>query len=92
MIEHGRGAATQVYSHRFDSRFFALPIETQRRIQAKLDDVGSRLAVFPHYRMEGADTYRLRVGDYRIIYQFDVATNELFLIAFGHRREIYKRS
>jgi mRNA interferase RelE/StbE len=84
------GAATQIYSHRFDQRFFALPIETQRRVQAKIDEVGQRLS-FPHYRMEGADTYRLRVGDYRVIYQINPAKAELFLIALGHRREIYKR-
>ena len=92
MNQGGSGAATQIYSHRFDQRFFALPVEVQRRVQAKIDEVGQRLPSFPHYRMEGADTYRLRVGDYRIIYQINQAKAELFLIALGHRREIYKRS
>jgi mRNA-degrading endonuclease RelE of RelBE toxin-antitoxin system len=31
------------------------------------------------------------VGDYRVIYQINQANAELFLIALGHRREIYKR-
>lgn len=87
----GRGAATQIYSHRFDQRFAALPANVQYRLQEKIDSVGRRLLDFPHYRMEGADTYRLRVGDYRVIYQFDLVKNELFLVALGHRREIYKQ-
>lgn len=84
------GAATQVVSRRFDERFFALPAELRARLQARIDSVGLRLAGYPHFRMQGADTFRLRVGDYRIIDQFDIQRNELYLIALGHRREIDK--
>ena len=31
------------------------------------------------------------VGDYRIIYEFDLNRNEIHLITLGHRREIYRR-
>jgi mRNA-degrading endonuclease RelE of RelBE toxin-antitoxin system len=31
-----------------------------------------------------------RVGDYRIIYTFDVEQNRIHLLAIGHRREIYR--
>jgi mRNA-degrading endonuclease RelE of RelBE toxin-antitoxin system len=41
--------------------------------------------------MQGVDAFRLRVGDYRIIYQFNAEKNELYLIAVGNRREIYKK-
>jgi mRNA-degrading endonuclease RelE of RelBE toxin-antitoxin system len=84
------GAATQISSNRFDHKFFALPANIQLRIQSKIDEMGRRLAEFPHYRMENVDTFRLRVGDYRIIYRCDLARNEIELIALGHRREIYR--
>jgi mRNA-degrading endonuclease RelE of RelBE toxin-antitoxin system len=87
----GSGAATQIYSRKFDERFFALPAQVQRPVQHRIDEMGRRLANFPHYRMEGADTFCLRVGDYRVIYQFDLLRNEVMLIALGHRREIYKQ-
>jgi len=32
----------------------------------------------------------LRVGDYRIIYEFNVPQNELRLVPLGHRREVYR--
>ena len=52
--------------------------------------MGLRLGSFPHYRMTGGHRYRLRVGDYRIIYTFDAVKNEIHLLAVGHRREIYR--
>ena len=41
------GAATQVYSRKFDERFFALPAEGQRHVQHRIDEMGRRLASFP---------------------------------------------
>jgi len=86
------GAATQVCSHRFDHRFFALPCGIQERIQTRIDELGQDLRGFPHYRMQGVQAFRLRVGDYRVIYEFDVEKNELYLITVGNRREIYKQA
>jgi len=34
--------------------------------------------------MSGRSEFRLRVGDYRIIYRFDLAWNEMELITLGH--------
>ena len=85
------GAATQICAQRFDLRFFALPKNIQERIQEKIDELGRNLRGFSHYRMQGVDVFRMRVGDYRIIYQFNVEKNELFLVTVGNRREIYKQ-
>ena len=52
--------------------------------------MGGRLRTFPHFRMIGGNRYRLRVGDYRIVYTFDVGRNEIHLLAVGHRSEIYR--
>jgi mRNA interferase RelE/StbE len=52
--------------------------------------MGLRLATFQHYRMTGSDKYRLRIGDYRLIYRFDPIRGEIYLVAIGHRREIYR--
>jgi len=37
------------------------------------------------------DLYRIRVGDYRIVYQ--IKDNELLVLvlSIGHRREVYRR-
>ena len=82
--------ALQVYHSAFDEVFLKLPDDLRRRIEAQIDDMGGRLTSFPHYRMTGSNRYRLRVGDYRIIYTFDAGRNEIHLLAVGHRREIYR--
>ncbi len=83
-------AALQIYYQRFDLRFFKLPPQVQSHIEAKIDQMGLRLATCPHHRLTGSDRYRLRVGDYRIIYTFDPGRNVIHLLAVGHRREIYR--
>ena len=83
--------ATEIYSREFDAIFLRLPPQVQGRIEAKLRDLGRRLEGFPHERLQGRPEFRLRVGDYRIIYEFDLQRNELLLVTLGHRRDVYRR-
>ena len=83
--------ATQIYTREFDSIFFRLPPHEQNRIETKIRELGRRLEGFPHQHLQGRPEFRLRVGDYRVIYTFDRTRNELFLVTLGHRREVYLR-
>lgn len=83
--------ATEVYSREFDSIFFPLPPHVRDRIEGRIRDMGRKLEQFPHVRLQGRPEFRLRAGDYRIIYEFDAAKNELYLVTLGHRREVYRR-
>lgn len=83
-------SALQIYYSGFEAIFWGLPEPVRRRIETAIDDMGRRLDSYPHYRMSGSNHYRLSVGDYRIIYTFDKAKNEIHLIAVGHRRDIYR--
>ena len=40
----------------------------------------------------GPGSVSVAVGDYRVIYQFDPQKNELYVIAMGHRRDVYKEA
>ena len=82
--------AVQIYYTRFDTAFFKLPPAIRGRIESRIDEVGRRLATFSHHHLKGTNRYRLRIGDYRVIYTFDIARSELYLLAVGHRREIYR--
>lgn len=83
-------SATQIYDSVFDRKFSKLPLEVQTSIETKIDEVGRNLGSFSHYQLTGSTSFRLRVGDYRIIYEFNLAKNELYLLAVGNRREIYR--
>ncbi len=85
------GAATQIGSPQFDRRFFSLPPGMQAHLQRKTDELGCNLRGFPHHRMQGVEAFRMRVGDFRVIYQCNVEKNELFLITVGNRRDVYKK-
>ena len=82
--------AQEVYAHEFDGRLERLTPGVRSQIQAKIRELGARLDQFPHQRLQGRSEYRLRVGDYRVIYEFDLQKNILYLITLGHRREIYR--
>ncbi|MFB0515044.1 MAG: type II toxin-antitoxin system RelE/ParE family toxin [Candidatus Neomarinimicrobiota bacterium] len=66
-----------------------LDSQTQRRI---LDKIDAELTGDPlrHPGLKGpyAGLYRLRVGDYRVIYT--VLEEEVPVLRIGHRREIYR--
>lgn len=83
-------AALQVYYAPFDADFFRLPAAVQARIEAKIDLMGLDLDRFPHHQLKGSKRYRLRVGDYRVIYALDRNQGAIHLLAVGHRREIYR--
>ena len=71
--------------------FNRLPLETQRRIRPAVD----RLATNP--RPPGVEKlaaqvkrYRIRVGDYRIVYEIRDAVLLIMVFRIAHRREIYR--
>jgi mRNA interferase RelE/StbE len=84
-------AALQIYSRDFDADFFKLPAVVQGRIESAIDRLGAALDTHQHHRMKGVEAFRLRVGDYRVIYDFDRSKGTLYLLSVGHRREVYRR-
>ena len=84
-------AALQIYSRDFDADFFRLSAAIQARIESAVDRLGTALDTHPHHRMKGVEAFRLRVGDYRVVYDFDRAKGVLHLLGVGHRREVYRR-
>jgi len=41
-------------------------------------------------KLAGADGYRIRQGDWRVIYQVDDTAREIRIVKVGHRREVYR--
>jgi mRNA interferase RelE/StbE len=42
-------------------------------------------------KLAGRDDYRVRVGDYRIVYSGDDAEHLVIVARIAHRREVYRR-
>jgi len=86
------GAALQIWSPTFSCAFDSLPLSVRAVVQRKVDEMGARLETFPHQRLQGRPEFKLRVGDYRVLYEFDAKLGRIYLHYVGHRREIYKCS
>ena len=85
-------AALQISSHVFCRHFDRLSAEVQAAVTGKIDEMGRDLGGFGHLRLTGRTEFKLRVGDYRVLYEFDVTAGRIFLLYIGHRREIYIRA
>ena len=83
-------AALQIWSATFSRAFDSLPLSIRADVQRKVDEMGTRLNAFPHQRLQGRCECKLRVGDYRVLYEFDVKLGRIYLHYAGHQREIYK--
>lgn len=40
-------------------------------------------------KLVGRDGWRIRVGDYRVIYEIDDSTRIVTVVHIGHRRDVY---
>jgi len=83
-------AALQIWSPTFSKSFDSLPAPVREAVQRKLDEMSARLEEFPHKRLHGRPEFKLRIGDYRVLYEFDLPQGRIYPHYVGHRREIYK--
>jgi len=40
--------------------------------------------------LKGSEIYRLRVGDYRVLFSLDAGELRVLVVKIGHRREVYR--
>ncbi len=63
------------------------------RLRAAIDALAEDARPSGCVKLAGApDLYRIRVGDYRIVYQVQDTEQIVLVLSIGHRREIYRRS
>jgi len=41
-------------------------------------------------KLHGIEAYRIRVGDYRVLYEVDDRRQRVTVYSIGHRREVYR--
>lgn len=63
----------------------------QKRLLTGIDRLSEDAHPINSIKMGGSDDfYRIRVGDYRIIYQVDQGVLTILVLTIGHRREVYR--
>jgi len=71
--------------------FRRLDAQMRARILDALDALASDPVSAPGVKaLKGRDAYRLRVGDYRVIYEIDGDELVVLVLRVAHRREVYR--
>lgn len=69
-----------------------LPRADQRAIAAAIDGLAAEPRPPGSRVLRGSRTlYRIRVGDYRIVYAIEAERLVVLVVRIGHRREVYRR-
>ena len=59
------------------------------RIIKAINELGTDPRPHGYKKLTGRPGYRIRIGDYRVIYKVEDKILTVFVIDIGHRREIY---
>lgn len=66
--------------------------KARRRIQAAIELLAEEPRPNGAKKLVGGDgQWRVRTGDYRIVYEIDDGVLLVLVVAVGHRREVYQR-
>jgi mRNA interferase RelE/StbE len=69
----------------------ALPLKDRRRVVGKIQSLADNPRPPGCEKLSGADKYRLRQGDYRILYEIIDRDLIITVVRVGHRRDVYYR-
>jgi mRNA interferase RelE/StbE len=61
-----------------------------QRIQKSIADLAQDPRPVGAKKLSGETGYRVRVGDYRVLYEIDDGTNIVTIYRVKHRREVYR--
>jgi mRNA interferase RelE/StbE len=71
--------------------FRRLPRSVVERVMKRVEKLKNEPLPHGVEKLEGAERlYRIRVGDYRIVYEVDTQAKEIMILYVRHRREAYR--
>ena len=70
----------------------AIPLRDRRRIAARIGKLADDSRPPGCEKLSGLERYRIRQGDYRILYEIEDAIVTVTVVKIGHRKEVYRRA
>ncbi len=71
--------------------FRALPRELQQRVGEAIDSLSLCPRPEGMVKLKGSDNlYRIRIGDYRVVYTIDDQEKVILIMCVRHRRDVYQ--
>ncbi len=62
-----------------------------KRIYKKVGELKEDVFSKDVKKLRGENAFRLRIGDYRVIFDMDIKNKVISILKIGHRKKIYKR-
>jgi mRNA interferase RelE/StbE len=72
--------------------WYNIPQKDARRIFERIEKLAENPRPYGCEKLRGQNTYRIRQGDYRIIYEIKDKVLIVLVLRIGHRRDIYRVS
>ena len=67
-----------------------LPKQEYERVKLAIESLSQDPRPQGCKKLAGREGWRIRVGDYRVIYEIDDTQQALTILHIGHRRDVYK--
>ena len=68
----------------------SIPDNCLKRIMGRIGSLAENPRPVGCEKLSGQEKYRIRQGDYRIIYSIQDAQLTIWVVRVGHRREVYR--
>ena len=68
----------------------AIPPKDRRRIVTRIEGLAADPRPHSGEKLSGLEQYRVRQGDYRVIYSVDDEARTVVIVKIGHRRDVYR--
>ncbi len=80
-----------VFSRKAKRQFLDLPVIVRKRLAPRIDALAGNPRPRGVKRLSGTeDFYRIRVGDYRILYAIEHRELVVLVVKLGHRKDVYR--
>ncbi len=67
-----------------------VPVEHRRRIATRILSLAENPRPYGCEKLTGDDLYRIRQGDYRVVYSIEDDVLIVLVVRVGHRRDVYR--
>lgn len=79
-----------IIQRRAQKQIARLPTNIQDRIEKSLQALSDEPRPRGSHKLQGREGWRIRVGDYRVVYELDDTAREVLIVTLGHRKDIYR--
>ena len=67
-----------------------LRLKDRRRLAARIQGLSANPRPPGTEKLSGEEKYRMRQGDYRVLYVIDDGAQTVTVVSIGHRRDVYR--